>query len=46
MLGTRVQAMAAARDAAGGFNRVQWAQQLGPLLRLWDQLMSQVGGWC
>lgn len=28
------------RDAVAGFNRAQWQAQLGPLLRLWEQLMA------
>ena len=28
------------RDAIAGFNRAQWQAQLGPLLRLWEQLMA------
>ncbi|PNH01646.1 Cytoplasmic dynein 2 heavy chain 1, partial [Tetrabaena socialis] len=36
----QLKAMSLRADAAGGFNRQQWQAQLGPLLRLWDQLMS------
>ncbi len=28
------------QSALGGFNRAQWQQQLGPLLKLWEQLMQ------
>ncbi|KAG2486208.1 hypothetical protein HYH03_015170 [Edaphochlamys debaryana] len=35
-----LKAMSLRADAAGGFNRQQWQQQLGPLLRLWDGLMA------
>ncbi|KAG2426397.1 hypothetical protein HYH02_014824 [Chlamydomonas schloesseri] len=37
---SQLKAMSLRADAAGGFNRAQWQAQLGPLLRLWDQLMS------
>eukprot|EP00955_Chlamydomonas_euryale_P003248 35041-Chlamydomonas_euryale.AAC.1 len=35
--------MSLSREATGGFNRAQWQAQLGPLLRLWDQLMANAG---
>lgn len=38
-----LKAMALAQAASGGFNRARWQAQLGPLLRLWDSLMSQAG---
>eukprot|EP00798_Chlamydomonas_sp_ICE-L_P023166 gene23167-30374_t len=33
--------MSISRSAAMGFNKAQWQAQLSPLLRLWEQLMSQ-----
>ncbi len=36
----QLKAMSLRADAAAGFNRAQWQAQLGPLLRLWDQLMA------
>ncbi len=35
----QLKQMSISRSVAGGFNRLQWQQQLGPLLRLWDSLM-------
>ncbi|KXZ45909.1 DHC7 protein [Gonium pectorale] len=40
---SQLKAMSLRADAAGGFNRAQWQAQLGPLLRLWDQLMTGAG---
>ncbi|GFR50179.1 hypothetical protein Agub_g12346, partial [Astrephomene gubernaculifera] len=40
---SQLKAMSLRADAAGGFNRAQWQAQLGPLLRLWDQLMAGAG---
>nr|BBC28429.1 cytoplasmic dynein 1b heavy chain [Yamagishiella unicocca] len=40
---SQLKAMSLRADVAGGFNRTQWQTQLGPLLRLWDQLMSGAG---
>ncbi|GLI62890.1 cytoplasmic dynein 1b heavy chain [Volvox africanus] len=37
---SQLKAMSLHADVAGGFNRAQWQTQLGPLLRLWDQLMA------
>jgi dynein heavy chain 2 len=39
----QLKAMSLRADAAAGFNRTQWQAQLGPLLRLWDQLMTGAG---
>lgn len=36
----QLKAMSLAAGVKGGFNRTAWQQQLGPLLRLWDQLMG------
>ena len=41
---SRSPAVSISRDAIAGFNRAQWQQQLGPLLRLWDQLMESASG--
>jgi dynein heavy chain 2 len=35
-----VAQMSVNRDAISGFNRAQWQAELGPLLRLWEQLMA------
>lgn len=40
---SQLKAMSLRADAAGVFNRAQWQAQLGPLLRLWDQLMTGAG---
>nr|ADI46856.1 DHC1bf [Volvox carteri f. nagariensis] len=40
---SQLKMMSLHADAAGGFNRAQWQVQLGPLLRLWDQLMAGAG---
>nr|ADI46936.1 DHC1bm [Volvox carteri f. nagariensis] len=39
----QLKTMSLHADVAGGFNRAQWQAQLGPLLRLWDQLMAGAG---
>ena len=42
----QLKAMSLTRVTKAGFNKQQWKSQLGPLLRLWEQLMAQVcGGW-
>nr|BCL66104.1 cytoplasmic dynein 1b heavy chain [Volvox africanus] len=40
---SQLKAMSLHADVTGGFNRTQWQMQLGPLLRLWDQLMAGAG---
>lgn len=40
----QLKQMSISRDAISGFNRAQWQQQLGPLLRLWETLMSSASG--
>jgi dynein heavy chain 2 len=40
----QLKAMGVAGSAAGGFNRALWSKQLGPLLKLWDQLMVANSG--
>lgn len=40
----QLKAMAVASSAAMGFHRGQWAKQLGPILKLWDQLMASHPG--
>lgn len=41
---SQLKVMALRAVATSGFNRQVWAAQLGPLLRLWDQLMGQASG--
>ena len=40
----QLKAMGVASSASGGFNRALWSKQLGPLLKLWDQLMTANSG--
>jgi dynein heavy chain 2 len=40
----QLKAMAVASSAAMGFQRQQWSRQLGPILKLWEQLMGSHPG--
>lgn len=37
----QLKTMAAAAETSQGFDREQWARQLGPVLKLWERLVAQ-----
>mmetsp|Transcript_33539 Transcript_33539/g.74227 ORF Transcript_33539/g.74227 Transcript_33539/m.74227 type:complete len:2007 (+) Transcript_33539:3-6023(+) len=41
---SQLKQMSISKDAGTGFNKAQWQAQLGPLLRLWEQLMGSAAG--